>query len=87
MFATGVEAAVEALVDIDLQRLMLLLRRTVLAARVSRGTTTGSGTVATRAAATARWWLTWRIAWGVVRADAEIAREKMMKHMLMEGMG
>lgn len=85
-FATGEEAAAAAAVevaDLVIQRPLLLLRRTVLAARVPSGTLGDSGT---RTAATARWWLTLRIACGVVRADAESARKSKARYLLIEGM-
>jgi hypothetical protein len=84
--AGGVEAPFEVLLDLGLQRPLLLLRRTVLAARVPCEITTGSGAVGTTATATARWLLTLRIAWGVVRADAESAKENKTMHLLTEYM-
>lgn len=88
-FAGGVEAACEVLLDLDLQRPLLLLRRTVLATGVSFGITTGSINDNFEGVATGWWWWwLWalRISWGVVSADTESARETKTKHLLMEGM-
>ena len=77
-FATGEEAAAAVVVaGLVTQRPPLLLRR-----MEPRGTGARSES---RAAATARWWLTLRIAWGVVRADTENARKNRAKHLLIEG--
>jgi hypothetical protein len=77
----------EELLALGWQRaLLLLLRRTVLATRWSSGTTSGSGARSSMAATTARWRLTLRKAWGVVRADAESATENKRKHFEIEGM-
>jgi hypothetical protein len=76
----------EELLALGWQRaLLLLLRRTVLATRWSSGTTSGSGARSSMTATTARWRLTLRKAWGVVRADTESATENKRKHFEIEG--